>query len=126
MTPTADEFTAAELALRGLVRALLTGRADEVLAAEGPLQTATADLAALCASGRVADPARVRKSARAIRIAVLECQALGYSAEALRRILIPDAAYPGAGPRVRGSGGAPLDLRTCQTPVMFRTLDSRA
>jgi len=120
MTPTADEFTAAELALRGLVRALLTGRADEVLAAEGPLQTATADLAALCASGRVADAAHVRQAARAIRIAVLECQALGYSAEALRRILIHDAVYPGAGQRLRGSDGAPSDLWT------RRSLDSRA
>jgi hypothetical protein len=117
MTPTADEFTAAETALRGLVNALLTGRADEVLAAEGPLQAATADLTALRASGRVLDAARVRQAARAIRIVVLECQALGYSAEALRRILIPDAAYPGAGQRVRGSDGA---------PIMFRSLDSRA
>ncbi|HVQ40790.1 MAG TPA: hypothetical protein VMS54_01220 [Vicinamibacterales bacterium] len=117
MTPTADEFTAAENALRGLVHALLTGRADEVLAAEGPLQAATAELTALRASGRGLDPARVQQAARAIRIAVLECQALGYSAEALRRILIPDAAYPGAGPRVRGSEGA---------PIMFRSLDSRA
>jgi hypothetical protein len=111
MTPTTDEFTAVETAVRGLVRALLTGRADEVLAAEGPLQAATEGLTALRASGRVADPARVRQAARAIRIAVLECQALGLSAEALRRILIPDAAYPGSGR---------------QTPVIFRTLDSRA
>ena len=120
MTPTADEFTAAETALRGLVNALLTGRADEVLAAEAPLQAATADLAALRASGRVLDAARVRQAARAIRIAVLECQALGHSADALRRILIPDAAYPGAGPRAGGSDGAPSDLWT------RRTVDSRA
>ena len=112
MTPTADEFTAAETALRGLVHALSTGRADEVLAAEGPLQAATAGLTALRASGCAVDAARVRQAARAIRIAVLGCQALGYSAEALRRILIPDAAYSGADARVRGSS--------------IRTLDSRA
>ena len=74
MTPTADEFTAAETALRGLVNALLTGRADEVLAAEGPLQAATADLTALRASGRVADPARVRQAARAIQIGRASCR----------------------------------------------------
>ena len=111
MTPTADEFTAVEAALRRLVHALSTGRADEVLAAEGPLQTATAGLAALRASGRTLDAARVRQATRSIRIAVLECQALGYSAETLRRILIPDTAYPGAGRR---------------TSVNFRTLESRA
>lgn len=111
MTPTTDEFTAVETALRTLINALLTGRDDEVLAAEGPLQAATADLTALRASGRGLDAAHVRQAARAIRIAVLECQALGDSAEALRRILIPDAAYPGAGR---------------QAPVILRTLDSRA
>ena len=111
MTPTADEFTAVESALRGLVRALSTGRAEEVLAAEAPLQTATAGLTALRASGRVLDPTRVRQATRAIRIAVLECQALGYSAETLRRILIPDTAYPAAGRRL---------------PGVFRTLESRA
>jgi hypothetical protein len=120
MTPTADEFTAAETALRGLVNALLTGRADKVLAAEGPLQAAMADLNALRASGRALDAARVRQAARDIRIAVFECQALGLSAEALRRILIPDAAYLGAGPRAGGSDAAPSDPRT------RRTLDSRA
>lgn len=113
MTPTADEFTAVEAALRGLVHALSTGRAGEVLAAEAPLQTATAGLTALRASGRVLDPARVRQATRSIRIAVLECQALGYSAETLRRILIPDAAYPGGRPRGRAWDG-------------FRTLESRA
>ena len=112
MTPTTDEFTAVETALRGLIHALSTGRADEVLAAEAPLQAATAGLTALRASGRVADAARTRQATRAIRVAVLECQALGYSAEALRRVLIPDAVYPG-GPRVRGA-------------VILRTLDSRA
>jgi len=110
MTPTADEFTAVETALRGLVRALSSGRADEVLAAEAPLQAATAGLAALRASGRTLDATRVRQATRSIRIAVLECQALGYSAETLRRILIPDAGYSGA--------------RHASVP--FRTLESRA
>jgi hypothetical protein len=126
MTPTADEFTAVETALRGLVTALTTGRDEDVLAAEAPLQAATAGLSALRASGRVLDAARVRQAARAIRVAVLECQALGLSAEALRRILIPDAAYSVPGLRGQGSEGAPLDLWTRQTSVTFRTLDSRA
>ena len=93
MTQTADAFTAVESALRNLATALATGDADQVLAAEGPLQIATAGLAAVRLSPVPPDAARVRQAWRSILMAVLECQALGASAEVLRRVLVPDTAY---------------------------------
>jgi hypothetical protein len=109
MTPTADAFTAVESALRNLARALATGDADQVLAAESPLQVATAGLADLRLNPAPLDAARVRQAWRAILMAVLECQALGASADVLRRVLVPETAY---------SHGR-------QTTAAIHTLDSR-
>jgi hypothetical protein len=81
MTPTADEFTAAETALRGLVRALLTGRDDDVLGGEAPLQAATAGLSRACALGP-----RARRCARAAgRARHSHCGARVPGARAFRR-----------------------------------------
>jgi hypothetical protein len=97
MTTRPDPFDALESALQGLVDALVSGQADRVLASEAAIQSATMALAELRQSPAAIDPRELRLRARAIQEAILKCRALGLSAEALRRVLIPSASYTGTG-----------------------------
>jgi DNA-binding transcriptional regulator YdaS (Cro superfamily) len=110
MTTKPDPFDALESALDGLIDALVSGQPDRVLAAESAIQSATLALAELRQSPGAIDPRELRLRARAIQQAILKCRALGLSAEALRRALIPGEAYAGNG-RPREAGRATLESR---------------
>ena len=113
MTTALDALTSLELALNDLGAALMTGRPDAVLSAEIPLSAAVQQLAQLRESGAPldGDAAEWRRRARAIRIAMLKCRALGAASDTLCRLMIPDAAYR-------------LDGR--RSSSVHSTLDSRA
>ncbi len=94
-------------ALDGLARALSSGRADEVLAAEAPLADAAAALGAANRNvlGRRSD---LRMMLTNLRLAVGRCQALGASAAALALVVSPVEYGPSGRP---GAASAPAPPR---------------
>ena len=87
-----DALLELQAALEGLARALTTGHADKVLAAEEPLASAVASLVTRPAPA----PSEIAQLARAIngvRGAVLQCEALGKSAGDFIRTVLPEPAY---------------------------------
>ena len=101
MTTAPDALISLELALNNLAAALVTGRSEAVLAAEGPLRLAVDHLVQMRMSGvpMTGSATDIRARIKAIRIATLKCRALGAASETLCRLVMPDAAYSGRGPR---------------------------
>lgn len=97
MTTRPDPFTALEAALDTLIDALVSGRPELVLAAEAGVQSATHALAELRSNPGAIDARELRLRARAIQEAIFRCRALGVSADALRRVMIPGLSYSDTG-----------------------------
>lgn len=110
MTTTPDPFDSLEASLVALTHALVSGDPDRVLAAESEILSATSRLAAMRPLPGEFDAAYVRRRARAIQEAILRCRALGLSADALRRVLVPGLAYTGTG-RPGDAGFATVNSR---------------
>jgi hypothetical protein len=96
MTTRTDVLTDLHEALGGLEAAMTSGRADRVLAAEGPLATATANLVSLASRPDGVDRHELRRIVLEARLAMARSHTLGTAAAALATAMFPQQGY---GPR---------------------------
>ncbi len=98
MTPS-DVLTGVHASLHELEGALISGRADRVLEAEGPLSAAAARLARLVAQpleSAAIDRRDLRRLADTIQRSMARAQAMGAASAALVTAMLPPGNY---GPR---------------------------